>query len=102
VGIIRSFFFWVVIIIAAIFAVGNRTSIIVELWPLPFVLETQVGLAVLLSVSIGIIIGMLFKKTSKIIKKYPRDDQLLKNTAENLSQDPSFSVLRKTERANKV
>ena len=100
--IFRGFCLWSLIILAAIFAVANRTSIIVELWPFPFLLETQVGLVILLSLFTGIIIGLFVEKTAKIIKQTPREAFRKKNTAEeNSSQKQLFSALEKTERSNK-
>ncbi len=54
---------WIVglpLAVAAIgFAVANRQSIVLDLWPLPFMLTVSVYLTVLGSLAIGLVLGLL-------------------------------------------
>jgi lipopolysaccharide assembly protein A len=57
----RSAVFWSVTLIAAAvlvpFAIANRTTVSLGLWPLPFLLEAPVYLLVLLTLLAGFFIG---------------------------------------------
>jgi len=57
----RSAVFWSVTLIAAAvlvpFAIANRTTVSLGLWPLPFLLEAPVYLLLLLSLLAGFFIG---------------------------------------------
>jgi uncharacterized integral membrane protein len=48
-----------VILILVVFAVSNRETVTVTLWPLPFSLETALYLVVLLAALLGFLIGEL-------------------------------------------
>src|SRR3954447_22525956 len=56
-----KFLFWlfvlVVAVVLALFAVANRESVSLGLWPLPFVLQAPLYLAVLLALLIGLLLG---------------------------------------------
>ncbi len=53
--------FWVIaaplVIIAASFAVSNRQTVAVEIWPLPFMWDAPVYVIVLGSLGVGIVVG---------------------------------------------
>lgn len=53
--------FWIVIaplaVLVTVFAVSNRGQVTVDLWPLPFVIETPIFLLVLLCGLVGFLIG---------------------------------------------
>jgi lipopolysaccharide assembly protein A len=57
----RTAAFWSVILIAAAllvpFAIANRATVLLGLWPFPFVLEMPVYLLVLLSSFAGFVVG---------------------------------------------
>jgi len=54
-------FHWLVtaplLVICVVFAVANRDTITLNLWPLPYTIETRVFLLVLLPLAIGFLIG---------------------------------------------
>ena len=53
--------FWILVlfigIVLAVFAVANRGTLALELWPLPWLLELPVYLAILGALLLGILIG---------------------------------------------
>jgi lipopolysaccharide assembly protein A len=55
--------FWIVVIMVAVvlgfFAASNRESVALALWPLPFVADLPVYLAVLGALAIGVILGAM-------------------------------------------
>ncbi len=64
-------------IILVLFSLNNRDSVVVDLWPLPFVMEIKIFLLVMFSLAIGGIIAVLWqlltnfsKKTIKMVKNY--------------------------------
>lgn len=64
-------------IIILLFSVNNRDSVVVDLWPLPYVMEIKVFLLVLISLSFGAVIAILWllltnfsKKTMKMVQNY--------------------------------
>jgi uncharacterized integral membrane protein len=56
-----KFFFWffvlLIAVIVALFAVANRDSVSLGLWPFSFVVQTPLYLAILLSLLIGFLAG---------------------------------------------
>jgi putative membrane protein len=60
--------FWIVValvaVVLALFAVSNRLSVALALWPLPFVIELPLYLAILAALLIGFIGGALAAWTS--------------------------------------
>ena len=57
------FLFWFVVLLAAaalaVFAASNRAVVALGLWPLPFVVEPPLYLAILVALLIGFIAGVL-------------------------------------------
>jgi len=55
--------FWIVVLVVAIvlglFAAANREAVALGLWPLPFVLQLPLYLAVLGSLAAGVVLGAL-------------------------------------------
>lgn len=45
--------------VIVIFAVSNRARVTVTLWPFPFEIETRLFLVILLSLAVGLLVGML-------------------------------------------
>ena len=56
-----KFLFWIIVVplavLVTVFAIANRGLITVDLWPLPFVIETPIFLLVLLCGLVGFLIG---------------------------------------------
>lgn len=63
---ILKLFLAIVVIAACVFAIANRETITLDLWPLPFSIAIWSGVAVLIAFAVGLFFGALYPSISKI------------------------------------
>ena len=59
-------FLAIVLIAACVFAIANRETITLDLWPLPFSIAVWSGVAILIAFALGLFFGALFPSISKV------------------------------------
>jgi len=67
---IGSVLLLVLVVLAVVFAVSNRTSVTISLWPLPIETSLQLGATVLVALALGIIVGTALMSLSRLKLRY--------------------------------
>ena len=69
-GIIGKIIFVAVFILMVIFCINNTATVVLSLSPLPFEMETRLCVVIILSLVIGILIGLCFSSMALIKAKF--------------------------------
>ena len=80
------------------FAIANSAPVRVDLWPMSFLLETSIGVAVLLSIGLGFLMGVAYYSTT-LIRLHP---DRLKNGSTSDEKFEGGKELKRISKNDKV
>jgi len=90
---IRNLLFSVpVALLLALFAVSNRSLVLVDLWPLPYEVETSVATVTLIGLAVGFFLGGMFVwlgdgKVRKELRKHRKKGSKLEEENSKLNKE---------------
>lgn len=90
---IGSVLLLILVVIAVVFAVSNRTAVTISLWPLPIETSLQLGATVLVALALGIIVGTALMSLSRFkFRHQAKTSQRRVATLEKKAHDASGTL----------